>query len=98
MLGVAGLVLACIVSLLGLSYYYGDYRKSDYREMAAFLRGIEAQTTGARRSTHRGEHSWAKYYLPAEWPYYTAPHMDLPDFWPATAPRVIPEELDDQIH
>lgn len=96
MLGVAGLVLACIVSLLGLSYYFGDYRKSDYREMAAFLREHRGPDDGVLLYAPR-QHLLAKYYLPAEWPYYTAPHMDLPDFWPATAPRVIPEELDDQI-
>jgi hypothetical protein len=96
MLGFSGLVLACIVSILGLSYYFGDYHKSEYREMAAFLREHRGPEDGVLLYAPR-QHLLAKYYLPAEWPYYTAPRMNLPDFWPATAPRVTPDELDDQI-
>ena len=43
------------------------------------------------------QHLLAKYYLGEDRTYYTAPQVDLPDYWPVNAPPVVPEEMDGQI-
>ena len=96
LLGVTGLLLAAVVAASGLAYYFGPYHKSEYREMAAFLRAHRGPADGVMLYAPR-QHLLAKYYLPPDWTFYTAPTIDLPPYWPVTAPRVVPEEMDGQI-
>lgn len=95
-LGVAGAMLPLVVAAAGLSYYFGPYHKSEYREMAAYLRAHREPADAVMLLAPR-QHLLAKYYLPADWSFYTAPQIDLPPYWPLTAPRVVPEEMDGQI-
>jgi mannosyltransferase len=80
----------------GLFYYFGDYQKSYYREMAHTLNTQVAPDDGVLLEAPR-QHLLAKYYLPARQTYYTAPHVELPDVWPINAPPLVPEEMDDRI-
>jgi hypothetical protein len=43
------------------------------------------------------QHLLAKYYLPQAVELYPMPAIDLPDYWPVTAPPVVPEEADHQL-
>jgi mannosyltransferase len=95
-LGVLGVALVGVVAILGLRNYFGPYQKSNYREMAAFLRQHHAPADGVILYAPR-QHLLAKYYLPSDWRFYTAPQIDLPAFVPLTAPRVVPEEMDGQL-
>jgi hypothetical protein len=95
-LGAAGLVLAFTPAVLGLGHYFGAYEKSEYREMASYLRAQVAPDEAIMLYAPR-QHLLAKYYLGADHPYYTAPQVQLPPFWPVNAPPVVPEEMDGQI-
>ncbi|MBW7881690.1 MAG: glycosyltransferase family 39 protein [Caldilineaceae bacterium] len=96
LLGVAGAALALAVAVPGLGYYFGPYHKSEYREMARFLQEHRQPEEAVMLYAPR-QHLLAKYYLPASWSYATAPALDLPPYWPVTAPLVVPEEMDGQI-
>jgi hypothetical protein len=95
-LGVAGAILAAAPVVLGLGYYYGTYHKSEYREMAAYLRGHVAPDEAIMLYAPR-QHLLAKYYMGDDRTYYTAPQVELPPYWPVNAPPVVPEEMDGQI-
>jgi hypothetical protein len=43
------------------------------------------------------QHLSAKYYLDIDNPIYPVPDIELPDFWPVTAPPVVPEKVDGDI-
>lgn len=95
-LGIAAFVLALVPTTLALPHYFGPYQKSAYREMAAYLT--------AHRQPHEAillegprQHLLAKYYLPTEQTFLTAPIVTLPDYWPVNAPPVVPEEMDDYL-
>jgi hypothetical protein len=95
-LGALGLLLAVAPAVLGLSYYFGPYQKSEYRAMAAYLREHVAADEAIMLYAPR-QHLLAKYYLGTERTYYTAPQVELPPYWPVNAPPVVPEEMDGQL-
>ena len=95
-LGLAGIVLAALPAVVGLGYYYGFYHRSEYRDMAAYLEEHSGPDDAIMLYAPR-QHLLAKYYLGENRTYYTAPQVDLPDYWPVNAPPVVPEEMDGQI-
>lgn len=95
-LGLAGSVLVAVPAVVGLRYYYGYYHKSEYRDMVAYLREHIAPDDAIMLYAPR-QHLLAKYYLGEERTYYTAPQVDLPDYWPVNAPPVVPEKMDGEI-
>jgi 4-amino-4-deoxy-L-arabinose transferase-like glycosyltransferase len=95
-LGVIGLLIAAFVAVLGLGYYFTSYQKSDYREMALYLTSHAKPYDGIILEAPR-QHLLAKYYLPAAGNIYPMPAVDLPDYWPVTAPPLVPEEADHQL-
>lgn len=95
-LGGLWLGVALMVAGAGLLTYFGAYRKSDYRAMAQSLLQQLDPADGILLEAPR-QHLLAKYYLPAGLTYYTAPHVELPDYWPVNAPPVVPEEMDDRL-
>ncbi len=94
--GLLGIVLAAVPAVVGLGYYYGFYHKSEYRDMAAYLREHVGPDDAIMLYAPR-QHLLAKYYLGEDRTYYTAPQVDLPDYWPVNAPPIVPEEMDGQI-
>lgn len=92
-LGLAGALLALVVAWLGLSTYFTNYTKSEYREMAAFLEANQQPDETVMLYAPR-QHLLAKYYLPGAAEFATAPKVELPAFWPVNAPPVVPEEMD----
>lgn len=94
--GLIGIVLAAVPAVVGLGYYYGFYHKSEYRDMAVYLREHIGADDAIMLYAPR-QHLLAKYYLGEDRTYYTAPQVDLPDYWPVNAPPVVPEEIDGQI-
>jgi mannosyltransferase len=95
-LGAVGLLVAALVAGLGLSYYFVSYQKSEYREMAAYLSSRASPSDAVILEAPR-QHLLAKYYLPSAGDFYAMPAIDLPDYWPVTAPPVVPEEADHQL-
>jgi mannosyltransferase len=95
-LGGLWLGVALMVAGAGLLTYFGPYRKSDYRAMAQSLMQQLDPADGILLEAPR-QHLLAKYYLPVGLTYYTAPHVELPDYWPVNAPPVVPEEMDDRL-
>ena len=94
-LAAAALTLA--VSVLGLAYYFGTYQKSDYREMSHYLSERYAAGEDVLVIEAPRQHLLAKYYLGQDFPLEPVPNIPLPDYWPVTAPPVVPEEVDDQV-
>ncbi|MFN2164739.1 MAG: hypothetical protein ACK2U9_00580, partial [Anaerolineae bacterium] len=94
--GFAGVLLAGLVAGLGLYSYYGAYQKSEYREMASYLTAHASAEDAIVLEAPR-QHLLAKYYLPSSADIYPMPAIDLPDYWPVTAPPVLPEEADQQL-
>jgi mannosyltransferase len=95
-LGVVGLLVAGFVAVLGLGYYFTSYQKSEYREMAAYLTSQAAAEDGIILEAPR-QHLLTKYYLPTASRVYPMPAVNLPDYWPLTAPPLVPEEADHQL-
>jgi 4-amino-4-deoxy-L-arabinose transferase-like glycosyltransferase len=95
-LGGLWLIVALMVVGAGLLTYLGPYRKSDYRAMAQSLLQQFDPEDGILLEAPR-QHLLAKYYLPEGLTFYTAPHVELPDYWPVNAPPVVPEEMDDRL-
>jgi hypothetical protein len=95
-LGVIALVVALIPSALALPHYFGPYQKSAYREMTAYLTTHRQPDEPLLLEGPR-QHLLAKYYLPTEKRFLTAPVIALPDYWPVNAPPVVPEEMDDHL-
>lgn len=96
MVGLAALLVAMPPSALALSHYFGPYQKSAYREMTAYLT-THRQPDEALLLEGPRQHLLAKYYLPTEKTFLTAPMIPLPDYWPVNAPPVVPEEMDDHL-
>lgn len=96
-LGVVALAVALTPSALALPHYFGPYQKSAYREMATYLRAHRQPDEGILLEGPR-QHLLAKYYLPTEKTFLTAPIVTLPAYWPVNAPPVVPEEMDDYLH
>jgi hypothetical protein len=95
-LGMVGLLVAGSVAVVGLAYYFISYQKSEYREMAAYLSTQVTADDGIVLEAPR-QHLLAKYYLPATGHFYPMPSLDLPNYWPVTAPPLVPEEADHQL-
>jgi hypothetical protein len=83
--------------VLALQYYFGPYRKSEYREMIAYLenRGDSQQEILLLEAPR--QHLLAKYYLPTAWQAHPMPTIALPAYWPVTAPPIVPEDEDDRL-
>ncbi len=95
-----GLVAAAVtltVALLGQAYYFGPYQKSEYRDMSRYLSARYSPAEDVVIIEAPRQHLLAKYYLGQDFPLETAPAIPLPDYWPVTAPPVVPEKVDDQI-
>ncbi len=85
------------VELLALYHYFGPYRKSDFRDMTSYL---DQQGNTAREILlleAPRQHLLIKYYLPPRWEFHPMPTIALPDYWPVTAPLLVPEDEDDRI-
>jgi hypothetical protein len=96
---IAGMISVCMVAavaVLGAGVYFGAYQKSEYRDMAAFLRSRHEADDGVILYTPR-QHLLAKYYLPDDWAVAPVPAVILPPYWPVSPPQVKPEVVDGQI-
>jgi hypothetical protein len=85
-----------LVAGSGLSYYFTSYQKSEYREMATYLSSRVSPGDAIVLEAPR-QHLLAKYYMPSAGDLTTMPAIELPDYWPVTAPPVVPEEADHQL-
>jgi len=94
-LAAAAVTLA--IAVLGLAYYFGPYQKSEYREMSHYFSERYAAAEDVLVIEAPRQHLLAKYYLGQDFPLEPVPDIPLPDYWPVTAPPVVPEEVDDQI-
>lgn len=96
-LGLAALTMILAVNGLALRHYFGPYQKSAYRDMIMHLTAHRQPVEAILLEGPR-QHLSAKYYLPLEKAFLTAPALALPDYWPVNAPPVVPEEMDDYLH
>jgi hypothetical protein len=85
------------VEIAALQYYLGPYRKSDYRAMTAYLQQQGDPQRELLVIEAPRQHLLTKYYLPAAWSVHPMPTLPMPDYWPVTAPLLVPEEEDDRI-
>jgi hypothetical protein len=97
LLGSAGLLCVLAASSFGLNAYYGPYQKSEYRDAARFLNARFAPQSDLTLLEGPRQHLLARYYLDPAIEFRPVPEIHLPDYWPVTAPPVVPEELDDQV-
>ncbi len=93
-LRVAGILCATLVALGGLVYYYGFYQKSDYRDMAAYL-AQHANPADAVLLEAPRQFLLARYYMGTGYSISPMPPVTLSDYWPVTAPPVVPDAVDD---
>ena len=85
------------VDVVALQYYFGPYRKSDYRPMTEYLQSHGDPQREILLLEAPRQHLLAKYYVPSSWQVFPMPTLPVPDFWPLTAPLLVPEDEDDQI-
>ena len=95
--GAVVLLLVIGVDILALQYYFGPYRKSEYREMTTYLQGRGNPDREILLLEAPRQHLPAKYYLSPSWQIHPMPTLPLPDYWPVTAPLLVPEDEDDRI-
>ena len=95
--GMALLVALVGINVVALLYYFGPYRKSEYREMTAYLQSRGDPQHEILLLEAPRQHLLAKYYVPPAWQAHPMPTLPLPDFWPVTAPLLVPEDEDDRI-
>ncbi len=93
--GLLALILAVAVFGWADRYYYASYQKSQYREAGAAI-AARARPDDALVLEPPRQHLLAKVYMPAL-PLYTVPDAGLPDFWPVTAPPVVPQQEDSRL-
>ena len=93
--GAAAGIVTLAVAAGGMMYYFGPYVKSEYREMARYLEQRYEPDRHSVLIEAPRQHLLAKYYLGQDFPLQPVPDMALPDYWPLTAPRVVPEAVDD---
>src|SRR5690606_12317433 len=91
------ILLIVAVDLLALQYYFGPYRKSDYRPMITYLQDRGDPERELLLLEAPRQHLLAKYYLSSEWQAHPMPTVPLPDYWPLTAPLLVPEDEDDRL-
>ena len=89
--------LVLTICVLGLSHYFGPYRKSEYRDMVRTMQQIGSPSQEAIILEAPRQHLLAKYYLPSAWAFYPMPTYPMPTVWPVTAPTLVPEDEDDTI-
>lgn len=89
--------LAAAVALLGLGYYFDTYQKSEYREMAAFVRANADPNRDLALLEAPRQHLLYKFYLGDALPFDSVPEIQVPAYWPVTAPRVVPEDSDGHV-
>ena len=65
--------------------------------MASYLSARASPETDVILLEAPRQHLLAKYYLGDDFAIDPVPAMNLPEFWPVTAPPVVPENVDDQI-
>ena len=94
--GALALGLALLPAAAGLAHYFGGYEKSAYREMAAVLEARAGDDDLAFLYAPR-QHLLYKYYVARDLAWEPVPQVAMPEFWPVTAPPVVPEETDGQI-
>ena len=95
-LAAAGLGVVLAVSFLGLRYYFVDYQKSAYREMAFDLMSKIGPGDAVLLESPR-QHLLAKYYLPGNLTIIPVPDVTLPDYWPVSAPPIVPGKVGEQL-
>ena len=96
-LGVLAGMVAIAVCVTGAGYYFGPYVKSEYREMARYLQAHYTPGTDAVLLEAPRQHLLAKYYLGQDFPLQPVPDVPLPEYWPVTAPLIVPEKIDDLV-
>lgn len=100
LLGAAAALPVAAVMAWGQIYYFSDYVKSGYRDMARYLAGSASSADAVLLEAPR-QHLLAKYYVPPDGsnrlPIYPMPPVPLPDFWPVTAPPLVPQDVDDAL-
>lgn len=96
----AGMIVVLLlvgVDIVAVQYYFGPYRKSEYREMITYLNERGDPDTELLLLEAPRQHLLTKYYLPSSWQAHPIPTLPLPAFWPITAPLLVPEDEDDRI-
>jgi len=96
LLGAAATALVVAVMAWGQTYYFSDYVKSGYRTMARYLIQSAGPADAVLLEAPR-QHLLAKYYLPPDLPSQPMPPVPLPDYWPVTAPPLVPQDVDDTL-
>lgn len=94
LLGAAAALLVAAVMAWGQGYYFSDYVKSGYRDMARYLTKSAGPADAVLLEAPR-QHLLAKYYIPTDLPVQPMPAVPLPDYWPVTAPPLVPQDVDD---
>jgi hypothetical protein len=94
--GALALGLALLPAGAGLAHYFGGYEKSAYREMAAALQARAGDDDLVLLYAPR-QHLLYKYYVARNLAWAPVPGVTMPDFWPVTAPPVVPDETDGQV-
>jgi 4-amino-4-deoxy-L-arabinose transferase-like glycosyltransferase len=95
-LGAAALALVVAVMAWGQIYYFSDYVKSGYRDVARYLSKWAGPADVVLLEAPR-QHLLAKYYIPANLSVQPMPAVPLPDYWPVTAPPLVPQDVDDTL-
>ncbi|MCU0500666.1 MAG: glycosyltransferase family 39 protein [Anaerolineae bacterium] len=95
-LGMIVLIAPLVVMAFGLTHYYASYQKSGYRDMARAIVAQAAPADAILLESPR-QHLLAKYYLLADRPIYPLPDVPVPEYWPLTAPPIIPEKIDEHL-
>lgn len=95
--GVGVMLVVIGVDLLALQHYLGPYRKSEYREMTAYVQSHGDPQQELFLMEAPRQHLLARYYLPPQWQLQPMPTLPLPPYWPVTAPLIVPEDEDDRI-
>jgi len=100
LLGAAAALLVAAVMAWGQVYYFSDYVKSGYRDMARYLAGSASPADVVLLEGPR-QHLLAKYYIPPDGlnrlPIQPMPPVPLPDYWPVTVPPLAPQDVDDDL-
>ena len=96
-LGIALGIMALSVAAAGAFHYFGPYTKSEYREMARYLQSRYSATEDTVLIEAPRQHLLTKYYLGQAFPLQPVPDISLPEYWPLTAPRIVPEDVDDVV-
>jgi mannosyltransferase len=95
--GAAAGTVVLAIAMTGLLHYFGPYTKSEYREMVRYLEQRYRPEQDSVMIEAPRQHLLAKYYLGQDFPLQPVPDVSMPDYWPLTAPPVVPDEVDDLV-